>query len=154
MRPVSKSIATTILIALARGNLETSYNKADNGSREFVLLQLPEPSNWQAGDRLFPELVIAGFHAHLDDYNDVSWTNHVMDLCVGFEFCTSILAFQATNSGDPKVRYWFGYAFAGGPTTEADYVRNDDVSNSAVYTVPQVDGGEGDHGSKRDGGSE
>lgn len=50
---------------------------------------------------------------------------------------------KATNSGDsPKERYWFGYAFRGPPTTEKNYDRDDDVSDSIAYTAVPESGAE------------
>jgi hypothetical protein len=41
----------------------------------------------------------------------------------------------AINSGSPKERYWFGYVYKAGATTEEDYVRSDGVQGSVVYTI-------------------
>lgn len=54
--------------------------------------------------------------------------------CVELEL-TSSSPHLAINSGTPKDRYWFGYVFRGGPTTQSDYVRVEGVQDSVAYTI-------------------
>ncbi|SMY20882.1 unnamed protein product [Zymoseptoria tritici ST99CH_1A5] len=100
--------------------------------KDFTQLELP---GWDAGDRLFPANVIAGYH---DDYNNQtakSWSHHVLERCRTFEDGTSTISYSAINSGTPKDRYWFGFCFRGGRTTATDYVLVDGVQDSIVYTI-------------------
>lgn len=46
---------------------------------------------------------------------------------------------KAINSGTPKKRFWFGYVFRGGPTSQKDYKRFKTVQDSVAYTVVGVD---------------
>lgn len=122
----------------------------------FKPVELDEPLNWTADDYLFPGNVIAGYNANLTEYNATTWGTHVLAACMSFTACTSALAFEgmmkpreqhvtksnedtANNSGDTGGRFWFGYAFRGGPTDQSFYEREDDphfdVKNSAAWTI-------------------
>ncbi|KAH8884375.1 hypothetical protein GQ53DRAFT_880134 [Thozetella sp. PMI_491] len=101
----------------------------------FTKVTLEEPLNWIAGRRLFPGNIIAGYHDDLDNYTASAWATYVLDQCKGYTACTSAEAFQATNSGSTGGRYWFGYVYRGGPTTIADYVRDEGVTDSVAYTI-------------------
>ena len=39
----------------------------------------------------------------------------------------------AINSGQPKLRYWFGYVFRGGRVSEQDFQREEGVEGSRAY---------------------
>ncbi|KAF2441584.1 hypothetical protein P171DRAFT_74145 [Karstenula rhodostoma CBS 690.94] len=107
----------------------------------FAPVNLTAPLNWIADSYLFPGNVIAGYNANLTAYDATSWGAHVLAACAGFTACTSALAYQATNSGSTGGRFWFGYAFRGGPTDESFYERDDDpyggVTESAAWTMVQ-----------------
>lgn len=103
------------------------------------------PGTGSRGPRLFPTNIITGYHANLTQYKKESWAQYVKGQCERFSACTSsitysgkkimcpysILRFEksindcfvAVNLGTPPDRFWFGYAFRGGATTEADYAR-------------------------------
>ncbi|KAI9934003.1 hypothetical protein MW887_005075 [Aspergillus wentii] len=103
---------------LSMTGMSYPFLSADN----FSPVPLPPPENWLAGPRLFPQNVIAGFHADYDKYNAKSWSD-----------------------GTPKDRYWFGYVFRGGPTTPDDYQRSWDpqsaVKDSIALTINEEDDG-------------
>ncbi|CAH0058451.1 unnamed protein product [Clonostachys solani] len=101
----------------------------------FVKVTLEEPQNWIAGPSLFPSNVLAGYSGDFCDYTADTWAQFVLDKCKTFDACTSALAFSALNSGSPRTRGWFGYAFKGGATTQADYIRAEDVEKSVAYSV-------------------
>ncbi|CAH0047307.1 unnamed protein product [Clonostachys solani] len=101
----------------------------------FALVPLEDPQNWIAGDSLFPSNIIAGYHADYDAYNSESWSNYVLDKCKAYAQCTSSETFSGINSGTPKIRYWFGYVYRGGATTQANYERVDGVEDSIAYTI-------------------
>ncbi|KAM4065053.1 hypothetical protein HRG_004606 [Hirsutella rhossiliensis] len=109
---------------------------------DYVPVPLEEPLEWSAGNRLFPGNVIAGYNAGYEDYNKDTWAEHVLQQCKTFSACDSSLSFSAINSGTPKDRYWFGYVFRGGPTTQSDYNRVEGVQGSVAYTI--VRGNKGD----------
>ncbi|OJJ38369.1 hypothetical protein ASPWEDRAFT_24311 [Aspergillus wentii DTO 134E9] len=126
---------------LSMTGMSYPFLSADN----FSPVPLPPPENWLAGPRLFPQNVIAGFHADYDKYNAKSWSEYVEKKCKEFHACTSTHSFSAINSGTPKDRYWFGYVFRGGPTTPDDYQRSWDpqsaVKDSIALTINEEDDG-------------
>ncbi|KAL5428072.1 hypothetical protein PMIN04_001015 [Paraphaeosphaeria minitans] len=105
----------------------------------FAPVALTPPLNWMADSSLFPGNIIAGYNANLTEYDAASWGARVLAACASFTACTSALAFQATNSDSTGGRFWFGYAFRGGPTDESFYERDDDpyggVTESAAWTI-------------------
>ncbi|CAG9936394.1 unnamed protein product [Clonostachys rosea f. rosea IK726] len=101
----------------------------------FALVPLEDPQNWVAGNSLFPSNIIAGYHADYDAYDSESWSNYVLEKCEAFAQCTSSETFSGINSGTPKIRYWFGYVYRGGATTQANYERADGVEDSIAYTI-------------------
>ncbi|KAI9151733.1 Phosphotransferase [Paramyrothecium foliicola] len=112
---------------------------AASGSLCWEPIQLDYPLNWQAGPRLFPGNVIAGYNDDYDNWDAESWAGHIVGECDQFERATSTHSFSAINSGSgDQNRYWFGYCYAGGPTTQWDYVRGDDVEGSIVYNLVEV----------------
>lgn len=46
-----------------------------------------------------------------------------------------VMALAGISSGSPRTRHWFGYVFRGGATTQADYVRLEDVEKSVAYSI-------------------
>ncbi|CAG9985042.1 unnamed protein product [Clonostachys byssicola] len=107
----------------------------------FELVPLEDPQNWVAGNSLFPSNIIAGYHADYDAYDSQSWSSYVLEKCKAFAQCTSSETFSGMstpkriNSGTPKIRYWFGYVYRGGATTQANYERVDGVEDSIAYTI-------------------
>ena len=57
-------------------------------------LNLTEPLNWMASDRLFPAEVIAGNHANLSEYDEDAWVARNLEWCQTFEDCTTVSTFQ------------------------------------------------------------
>lgn len=126
-------------------------------SNGFDRVDLPPPENWVAGPRLFPRNVIAGYNSDYGKYDSDSWADYVLDKCHEFDDCTSTLTFSgeksrrtkvkeyvtdlysAINSGSPKDRFWFGYVFRGGPTSQNDYQRDwnpiTSVKDSVAFTT-------------------
>ncbi|CAG9946912.1 unnamed protein product [Clonostachys rosea f. rosea IK726] len=131
-------------------------NQVQN-TNTYVQVLLEAPQNWVAGARLFPSNVIAGYNGDLCDYTAEDWAKFVQDKCKTFAECTSSLSFSGMafflikddppanqpvvmalagiSSGSPRTRTWFGYVFRGGATTQADYVRLEDVEKSVAYSI-------------------
>ncbi|UNI23291.1 hypothetical protein JDV02_009121 [Purpureocillium takamizusanense] len=122
----------TLSSLLASALLAATTALAQN---EYARVPLDEPLNWVAGPSLFPVNVIAGYNAELAAYDRESWANHVLEQCSTFSDCTSTISFSAINSGTPKTRFWFGYVFRGGPTTQANYERRAGVLGSVAYSI-------------------
>ncbi|KAH9903694.1 hypothetical protein F4778DRAFT_781079 [Xylariomycetidae sp. FL2044] len=106
---------------------------------EFVRVPLEPPLNYQPGDSLFPSRVMQGWNDAPEAHTAETWAAYVLSQCEGSEGCTSSVTFSAINSGSTGGRFWFGYAFWGGPTTVEDYRRDNSsesqVTDSIAYTI-------------------
>ncbi|KJZ73897.1 hypothetical protein HIM_06790 [Hirsutella minnesotensis 3608] len=111
--------------------------KVSSPAAEYVPVALEEPLDWSAGSRLFPGNVIAGYNAELNKYTKETWAAYMLNQCKLYSACDSSLSYSAINSGTPKDRYWFGYIFRGGATTQEDYTRVEGVQDAVAYTRKQ-----------------
>jgi len=107
--------------------------------QDYKRVNLSKPLNWIAGPSLFPGNVIAGYNADLSEYNAEGWAAYILKQCKAFSACTSTISNQATNSGSTGGRYWFGYVFRGGPTSQKNYAREDGVTDSIAFTISTGD---------------
>lgn len=72
-------------------------NGTGAGTAGFERIQLPEPSSWAGGPRLFPGNVIAGYNADYEKHTAESWAAYVLQKSSAFDRCSTALAFSGAS---------------------------------------------------------
>ena len=98
----SQTFLATALLAVSSAAAVIEPTLKFRDVLNYKRVKLDEPLNWSAGPRLFPAMVIAGFHASVPEYDADSWAEYVLDKCKQFSgVCTSTVSFKGMFS-----RHW------------------------------------------------
>ncbi|KAK0719378.1 hypothetical protein B0H67DRAFT_551757 [Lasiosphaeris hirsuta] len=133
-------LALTAFVArLAVADSRPADTGTDAAAFDFEKVKLSKPLNWSPGRTLSRERINFYYGEPLHKYDAESWADYVLKKCKtdDKDDCYSTISYQATNSGSPKYRLWFGVTFRAA-ASEKDLERNKDVTDSIVYSIKRL----------------
>ncbi|KAK3339837.1 hypothetical protein B0T25DRAFT_636272 [Lasiosphaeria hispida] len=143
--PVLALTAFFARVAVADSRL--AHTGTDAAAFDFEKVKLSKPLNWSPGKTLSRQRINFYYGEPLDKYDAESWAKYVLKKCQtdDKDECYSTISYQATNSGSPKHRLWFGVTFSAS-ASENDLERDKDVTDSIVYSIKRLGSSEDEAG--------